>query len=190
MGSSTLCCLISMTVVFFLLIIPHAMGDGATQARINFICKQTDDINYCKGVFNAHLPGDVVDVKGLTQIALTQTLIYASDTQIFIRRLEAGNNSTEIKNLLKICEVGYGIIVDEFGNANLDFAKGDYRSMLFDVEKCERFVNDCINVISGRVPELKVKNLHSKVLVRMSFISGRELNGGRSNVHSIPPVGN
>ncbi|KAK4436743.1 hypothetical protein Salat_0008200 [Sesamum alatum] len=188
MGSSTLCCLISMVVLF--LWIPYAMGDGATQARINAICRQTDDFNYCRGVFNGHLPGDVVDVKGLTQIAIRQTLIYASDTQIVIKRLEARNNSSELKNLLKICEVGYGIIVDQFGTANLDFAKGDYRSMLFDVEKCPRYVNDCIFVLSGRVPELKVKNSQALVLVRMSIVSGTELNNGgtKDHTHTTPPI--
>ncbi|KAL2242813.1 UNVERIFIED_CONTAM: hypothetical protein Sindi_0399300 [Sesamum indicum] len=184
MGSTTLCCLISMTVLF--LSIPHSMGDNATRARIDIICRQTDDFKYCRDFFYRHLPGDVVDLKGLTQIALTQTLIYASDTQILIRRLEARNSSSELKNLLKICEVGYGIIVDEFGTASLDFAKGDYGSVVFEVGKCERFVTDCIFVLAGRVPEMKVKNSQAKVLVRMSFVSSSELNGGRS--HSTPPI--
>ncbi|KAL2242811.1 UNVERIFIED_CONTAM: hypothetical protein Sindi_0399100 [Sesamum indicum] len=162
------------------------MGDGATQARIDDICRETDDFNYCRRVFNAHLPGDVVGIRGLTQIALTQTLIYASDTQILIRRLEARNNSSELKNLLKICEVGYGIIVDRFGTASLDFAKGDYGSVVFEVENCERFVTDCIFVLAGRVPEMKVKNSQAKVLVRMSVVSSSELNGGRSR--STPPI--
>ncbi|KAL0354950.1 UNVERIFIED_CONTAM: hypothetical protein Sradi_3941900 [Sesamum radiatum] len=174
-----------MTVLF--LSIPRSVGDGATQARIDDICRETDDFNYCRGVFNGHLPGDVVDVRGLTQIALRQTLIYASDTQILIRRLEASRNgSTELHNLLKICEVGYGIIVDEFGTASLDFAKGDYGSVVFEVEKCERYVTDCILVLAGRVPEMKVRNLQAKVLVRMSFVSSSELNGGRR--HASPPI--
>ncbi|KAL0342235.1 UNVERIFIED_CONTAM: hypothetical protein Scaly_1886100 [Sesamum calycinum] len=174
-----------MTALF--LSIPRSAGDGATQARIDDICRETDDFNYCRGVFNGHLPGDVVGIRGLTQIALTQTLIYASDTQIFIRRLEASRNgSSELHNLLKICEVGYGTIVDGFGTANLDFAKGDYGSVVFEVGKCERFVNDCIFVLAGRLPEMKVKNLHAKVLVRMSVVSSSELNGGPR--HSSPPI--
>ncbi|KAL0417068.1 UNVERIFIED_CONTAM: hypothetical protein Slati_3538700 [Sesamum latifolium] len=185
MGSTTLCCLISMTLLF--LSIPHCMGDGGTRARIDNICRQTDDFYLCQDFFNKHLPGDVVDLRGLTQIALTQTLIYASDTQMQIRKLEASNSSnTELKNLLKICEVGYGIIVDEFGNANLDFAKGDYGSMVFEVGKCERFVNDCTNVLAGRVPLMKVRNWQAKVLVRMSFVSSSQLSGGQS--HSSPPL--
>ncbi|KAI3455169.1 hypothetical protein Pfo_011832 [Paulownia fortunei] len=160
-----------MVVMVLLVLIPHSTSDGATQALINQICRETDDFNFCRDVFNKHLYRDVTDIKGLTQIALTQTLIYATDTRIFIQKSEAKETNKNIKNLYKICETGYGIVMDEFEDASLAFAIGDYRSVVFDVEKCDRFVSDCQFVLGSKVAPLSVKNLHAKVLIRMALVS-------------------
>lgn len=173
MGGSTLICLLMSTVVLFLLMIPHSVStDGGTQARINQVCRATEDFSFCRDVFNKYLYNDVTDFKGLTQIALTQTLEYASDTRIFIQRSEQNAKNINIRNLFKICDIGYGILMNQFEDANLAFASGDYRSMMFDIEKCDRFVNDCQFVLGTKVSELHEKNSHTKVLVRMSVVSG------------------
>ncbi|KAL7105900.1 hypothetical protein ACP275_07G075700 [Erythranthe tilingii] len=163
---------ISFCVFLFLCIFPSS-SVGDTQALITKICLQTDNFSFCRGVFVAHLYTPQLDIKGLTQIALTQTLAYASNTRTFIERAKDAERDPNTKNLYKICESGYGILLDQFSNANLDFAKGDYKSMNFLVGKCERFVNDCQNVLGSSVPQLSKQNLENRVLVKMSLVSGQ-----------------
>ncbi|KAI3463497.1 hypothetical protein Pfo_020160 [Paulownia fortunei] len=171
MGSN-LCPLMPMVMVLFLMI-PHSLSGGDTQALINQICRATDDFYFCRDVFNKHLYTPTTDIKGLTQIAITQTLIYTTNTHIFIAKAKAAEKNKDIQNLYKICEIGYGILLDQFTDANLDFAKGDYRSMIFHVSKCERFVSDCQFVLGSKVPQLSHQNLQNRVLVRMSLVSGQ-----------------
>ncbi|KAG8388193.1 hypothetical protein BUALT_Bualt02G0100300 [Buddleja alternifolia] len=143
---STICSLMAMLVLF--LLIPHSSGD--TQGLIIQICRQTDDFYFCRDVFNKHLFTRTTDIVGLTQIAVTQSLIYASNTRILISRSEANEKNKNKQNLYKICESGYEILVNEFTDANFAFARRDYSTVIFDVEKCPRFVNDCQSVLGSQ----------------------------------------
>ncbi|XP_075515585.1 cell wall / vacuolar inhibitor of fructosidase 2-like [Primulina tabacum] len=164
-------------MVFHFLLLQHSSGD--TQGLIRKICQGTDDFKYCVHVFNKNLYSPTLDIKGLCQIAITQTLSYATDTRIFISKVKQEQKNTTTKNLLVVCEEGYGLLGDEFVNANLAFGRGDYRNMLFYEDKCDRFVSDCQFVIGSRVSNLDVMNAHMRVLVRMSQVSGELITGGR-----------
>ncbi|XP_057793301.1 uncharacterized protein LOC131009919 [Salvia miltiorrhiza] len=146
--------------------------DPNTQTRINHICSQTSDYNLCQIILNKNLYTPIQDFKGLTQICLAQTIIYTSDTQIFIRNSERNETSQTQRDLYKICESGYGILLNQFTDATFAFGKGDYKSMLFDIEKSERFVNDCENVLGNKITQLHDRNVHTRVLIQMSNASG------------------
>ncbi|KAK6153804.1 hypothetical protein DH2020_013443 [Rehmannia glutinosa] len=145
-----------------------------TQSLITKICRGTNDFVFCNNVFEKHLYTPTTDIKGLTQIAITQTTIYATNTRIFISKAIAAEKNKELQNLYRICLTGYELLLGQFVDANLNFAKGDYRSMLFNIGKCERFVSDCQNVLGGSraPPQLGTQNNQNRVLVQMSRLSG------------------
>ncbi|KAL3617685.1 hypothetical protein CASFOL_038006 [Castilleja foliolosa] len=161
--------LLPITILF--LLTPRSYA----QTLINRICLQTSDYWFCQETFNKHIYTPGMGIKGLTQIAITQTLIEATDTKIFISRAMQSEKNVELQNLYKQCETGYGDLVDLFTDAKFDFAREDYRNMLNDVGICERFVTDCQNVMNNKVPQLSVRNAHNRVLVQMSIISGQIL---------------
>ncbi|KAH6835098.1 hypothetical protein C2S53_012613 [Perilla frutescens var. hirtella] len=186
--SCTLCFLVSV-VVLFLSISPSVSVDRidpATQSRINHVCQKSYDYYLCRDIFNNNLHSNVTDFKGLTQIALSRTLIYTSDTFIFIKRSESSETNTTQRDLYKICDAGYGLLLNQFQEASLEFAKNDIRSMLFDISNCERFVNDCESVLGFKVPALHDKNYHTKVLVKMSNVSvPQDMSESDFDLHTI-----
>ncbi|GER54136.1 invertase/pectin methylesterase inhibitor family protein [Striga asiatica] len=120
-----------------------------------------------------HLYAPKADAKGLTQIAVSQTIIHATDTLRLISTLMDSEKNVQVKNLYMICEVAYENLVNEFSDASLALAEGDYRSVLFYVGKCDRFVTDCRDVIGKkRAPQLRDQNSQNRVLVQMSLFSG------------------
>lgn len=168
---SRVCCLVS-TVVLFLSLSCSAKWDFETQSRINHICSQTADYYLCRNIFNAHLYNNVSDFTALTQVALAQTLVYSSDTIVVIKRLQRAEKSQTQRDLFEICKTGYGLLQNQFVDASFDFAKSDIKSMLFDIQNCERFVNDCDKILGNKITEMHDKNLHMKVLVQMSNVAG------------------
>ncbi|KAL6570379.1 hypothetical protein OROMI_014893 [Orobanche minor] len=166
-------CLLLPTIILSLLI-PHSCSADETQKLIIQICSRTYDFGYCKSVFNQHLYTPTMDAQGLTQIAVTQTLISATNTLRFILKTIDSEKSVELKNIYKICEVGYENLVNEFTDASFDFAKRDYESMLFNVGKCDRFVSDCQYVLGNQASDqLSTQNNQNRVLVQMSLFSGQ-----------------
>ncbi|CAA0811218.1 Unknown protein [Striga hermonthica] len=150
MAHSTLHSLLPIATIF--LFIPFNSGD--TQSLIGQICRQTSDSSFCRSFFNQHLYTPNTDIKGLAQIAVTQTLIYATNTKIFILKAIESEKDPELKSFYTICKEGYGNLVNEFTSANFDFGKGDYDCMVFHVRNCERFVTDCQNVLGNRARQL------------------------------------
>lgn len=170
-SGSRVCCLMSM-VVLFLSLSCSAKWDFKTQSRINHICSQTIDYYLCRNIFNAHLYNNISDFTALTQVALAQTLIYSSDTIVVINRLERNETDQTQRDLFEICKTGYGLLQNQFVDAFFDFAKNNIRSMLFDIQNCERFVTDCEKVLGNKITEMHDKNKHMRVLVEMSNVSG------------------
>lgn len=162
---------ISVLLVFLCTLPLTSVGD--TQGLINQICRGTDNFNFCHDIFEKYLYTPNLDIKGLTQIAVTQSLTYCSNTRIFIQKAEASEPDKELRSLYKICEAGYGVVLGQLVSANLDFAKGDYKSMILNVHKCEKFINDCESGVGSRVAQLSQQNLQNRVLVQMSLISGQ-----------------
>ncbi|KAL1533234.1 hypothetical protein AAHA92_33148 [Salvia divinorum] len=166
-------CFLASILVFFVSVSCNVdRKDPATQVRINHICSQTSDYNLCQIILNKNLYTPIADFKILTQICLAQTTIYTSDTIIFIKTSERNEKDKTQRDLFQICDSGYGILLNQFSDASFAFGKGDYKSMLFDIEKSERFVNDCENVLGYKLTELHNKNTHTKVLIQMSNASG------------------
>ncbi|GFQ06279.1 hypothetical protein PHJA_002771900 [Phtheirospermum japonicum] len=160
-----------LPIAILFLLTPRSFGD--TQSLIVKICHQTSDFGFCQNTFNKHLFNPETDTKGLSQIAVTQTLIHATNTKIFISKAIRSEKDVELQNLYKICEVGYENLVGQFTDANFAFGRGDIRSMLFYVGKCERFVTDCQYVMGNQAPQLDVQNAQNRVLVQMSLFSGQ-----------------
>lgn len=169
---SHLCFLASILVIFVSVSCKVDRKDPATQVRINHICSLTSDYNLCQIILNKNLYTPIADFKLLTQICLAQTIIYTTDTITYIKRAEREEKSQTQRDLFQICDSGYGILVGQFSDASFDFGKGDYKSMLFDIERSERFVNDCENVLGNKLTELHDKNIHTRVLIQMSNASG------------------
>ncbi|KAL3617684.1 hypothetical protein CASFOL_038005 [Castilleja foliolosa] len=107
-------------------------------------------------------------------IAITQTLIEATNAQIFISRAIQSEKDVQLQNLYRICESRFGNLVRLFTDANFAFGRGDYRSMLFYVGKCEILVTDCDQyVMENKVPQFGVQNSQNRVFVQMSVFSGQ-----------------
>ncbi|KZV35584.1 hypothetical protein F511_32750 [Dorcoceras hygrometricum] len=107
----------------------------------------------------------------MCQVSVTQTLVYGTNTQIFVTKAKdnAGDNST--RDLYMICELRYDALLDAFEDASFAFAKRDYKSMLYQEGKCSRFVYDCQRVIGYSVPELSNMSSQMRVLISMSLIT-------------------
>ncbi|GER54131.1 plant invertase/pectin methylesterase inhibitor [Striga asiatica] len=173
MSKLTLSSLLFPTVIVFLLI-PHCLSvDSDTQELINTICRSTFDYGYCVNVFKNNLYTPTTDIRGLTYIAITQSFVHAKGTLKFVVGLIDSGKNVEWRDLYKICEVTYENMVKEFTDASFAFVREDYRSMLFYIGKCDRFVSDCQSVMGNRVPELTDQNLYNRELIQMSISSGQ-----------------
>ncbi|KAL7099492.1 hypothetical protein ACP275_09G087400 [Erythranthe tilingii] len=173
MGSTRCAFLISTAIILVLIQRSSSAPDATTQALINNICGQTDNFKDCQRSFYGDLYSDTMDAKGLTQVALALTLESASDTRIYLQKAQSDEKRQDVKNLYRICITQYLSLISNFENASLAFAEEEYKLMISDIEPCERFVNSCQLVMGTKVADLGAKNLHTKVLVRMSLISGR-----------------
>ncbi|CAA0806831.1 Unknown protein [Striga hermonthica] len=138
------------SAILFLLI-PHSLGlNDSQKLLVNKICSRTINYRYCVDFFNEHSYGPTTGIKGFTHIAILQTIINATNTLKFIvKRIESERNEV-LKNLYKICEVGYENLVNQMRDAHVAFGKEDYRNMIFDIENCDRFVNDCESVMDNQ----------------------------------------
>lgn len=170
---STISWLVSIVTIPLLAVSCSARWDPATQSRINHVCSQTPDYYLCRDIFNAHLFNNVSDFKALTQIALSQTLIYTGDTLIFMKKSERNETDQTLKGFYNICGKDYNVVLNQFQFGTLAFARGDIKSMLSDIGSCEGSVDDCENVLGGKESVVHDKNSHARVLVRMSNVSGK-----------------
>lgn len=109
----------------------------------------------------------------LTQICLAQTLIYTSDTLILIKKLERNETSRAQRELFSDCDEGYGFLLTQFEDASFAFRRGDYKSMLGDIDGTEGYVVDCETSLGNKLTELHKSNIVTKVLIQMSNASGK-----------------
>ncbi|KAK2982845.1 hypothetical protein RJ640_021335 [Escallonia rubra] len=170
MGSPHCCLLLVFLlapVILFNLVRP-SLKDEATQALIKKLCHQTADYAYCSDVFNQHLPSPTTNVVGLTQVAVSQSLLHASNTSILIHKLMGAETEETKRDIYRICQEGYSVVMDLFVQADLSLAKRDYKDMVDGVSKSQRPVNDCGSKaqIDGQLSEM---NRQMGVLVNMAL---------------------
>lgn len=162
---SSWCCQIFLLVVMMFFLAQPCFSDD-TKELMDKICRQTTDYVFCMNTFNSH-PGR--DILGLSHIAISQSLIHASTTQNVIRRLINNEPDKRVKDLYRICEEAYAVIMDQFELADLAFGKMDYANVAFCVSKTPRPENDCEKNVKH--PQLNWRNKQMKVLIDMSIVS-------------------
>lgn len=153
-----------------------SLGYSPTQELIGKICLQTPNYAHCNNVFHKILPSPLTNEIDLTQISLIQSILNATNTRIIILRAKAVGKDKTRRDLYDICNISYGVVMEALENANLEFEKRDYLSMINSVSSCERPVNNCQNVFgSNIVMKLSVGNRQMELLTRMSLASGNLL---------------
>lgn len=173
--------LITFTM-FVLVSIPHCSGmkpSPNTRKLIEDVCSQTIDHNMCQYILVTYLYTPNTDLKGLCQISVTHALEELSNTKMFIEKSASREKDKTTKNLYMICQASYANLVNELVDANLAFAKGDFRSVVYSVEKCDRFIDACENVLGKNIPPLSSRNRESKVLVSMSLVTSHRILGDK-----------
>lgn len=167
---STLCCLVSI-IVIFISISGRASGtDLGTQTRIEHVCSETSDYKLCQDVLGKNLYTSIADFDALTQVCLSNILMYISDTLTFIK--DAERNETSERQFAD-CDEGYGSMLTKFENAAFKFAKGDYKSMLSEIGDVKRYVTQCETALGNKLSELHKRNVDAKVFIEMSNASGK-----------------
>ena len=109
-SSCSSCCQLFILVVMTFFFVQPCFSDD-TKELMDKICHQTTDYVFCMNTFNSH-PGE--GILGLSHIALSQSLIHASTTQNVIRRLINNEPDKRKKDLFRICQEAYGVIMDQF----------------------------------------------------------------------------
>ncbi|KAK2976606.1 hypothetical protein RJ640_021408 [Escallonia rubra] len=165
-------CSILLPLLLVFLVIHPSFCDDDTQSLIRDICRQTLDFTACNDIFQKNLPSPRTNVVGLAQITVTQSLLFASDTSIFIHRTKEGERDKTRRDLYTICEEGYSVIMDLFEEADRSFAQGNYRDVVDLEHQSTRPINDCgTNVKINQ--ELIDKNRHMALLVNMGIVGQR-----------------
>ncbi|EPS61774.1 hypothetical protein M569_13020 [Genlisea aurea] len=157
------------TAVFFLVTLGRSSAT-TTQERINRVCRETSDFYTCSSIFRQHLYSSYADMKLLTQIALSETLIESTNTLRYVQTAQDEEKDQNRKNLYEVCKEGYNALIGEFGSATLDLAKQDYFQLRNDIQNSERFVRDCNNVIGSDI-QIYRRSKRNGLLVRMAIVS-------------------
>ncbi|GFQ07080.1 hypothetical protein PHJA_002852100 [Phtheirospermum japonicum] len=165
-----------LPIAILFLFTPHSLSYYEdTQSLIFKICTHTYNFGLCSNIFNRYLRSPTTDIIGLAEIAIIQTLKNASNTRTHILEAIRTEKRKKVRNGYRICESLYRSFVDEYKDADLDFKRGDYTSMLIHVGKCFGFVNGSSSVLRslGRpAAQLLAQNAKNRVLVQMSLFCG------------------
>lgn len=121
------------TLFLILLIVHPALGDPATQQRIDRICRQNEDYGFCNRTFNENLRGPA-DYVGLTLIANDQVLRNTTNTYQFIVELQASTTDPATGAALETCRIGCSQVRQAFMQAISYFNQRDYANMV-EVER-------------------------------------------------------
>ncbi|KAG6390706.1 hypothetical protein SASPL_148447 [Salvia splendens] len=170
---SRLCCLASIIVIFLSIPGRASSADLGTQTRIEHVCSETSDYKLCQAVLGKNLYTSIADFDALTQICLSNILMYISDTLTFIKDAERNETNTRQREILADCDEGYGSMLTQFENAAFKFAKGDYKSMLSEIVDIKRYVTQCETALGNKLSELQKRNVDAKVFIEMFNASGK-----------------
>lgn len=167
---SRLCSFVSIIVIFLSISGRASSSDPGTQTRIEHVCSETSDYNLCQTTLTKNLYTSIADFNALTQICLSNVLMYVSDTLTFLKAAERNEAS---EKLFADCDEGYGSMLTQFENAAFKFAKGDYKSMLSKIGDMKRYVTQCETALGNKLSELHKRNVDTKVFIEMSNASGK-----------------
>ncbi|GER54129.1 plant invertase/pectin methylesterase inhibitor [Striga asiatica] len=168
-GSSLL-----LPIAILFLLLPHSWSvDIRTQQLIGDICRRTYNYGYCIDVFYKNLYKPTMDIKGLTEIAVTQSLLHTSDTLKFIVKSLDSERRSDIRDVYNFCRTSYNSGLSKLTDALLAFAKGDYKNMPILLLQGDRSLSNCQAFADNRVPRLADENGKNRELIQMSLVSGQ-----------------
>lgn len=158
-------------ITAFTLLSP-CLCDKQTQDLINQICRQTSDFGFCNGILERNLISPKTDLAGLTRLTTSLSRSYAGDTLSFIQKSEAAETNPSVKQLYAGCDSIYQRVVGFMEGAKNDAKRGDYRSMVAQLQSCSRPIIDCQSDIARVVPQMLEKNRLMRVLLVMGLYEG------------------
>ncbi|CAL5378476.1 uncharacterized protein LOC114315936 [Camellia sinensis] len=176
MASFFSCSLLSPLLVITLFIQP-ASSDPRTQQLIDQICRQCEDFGFCNTTFNENLKAPTTNVEGLAQITIEQSLYNATNTYIFVKRLLADTDTTDVRmrDYLTVCDNSYYAVMELFREAFRSFDQKDYRGMMFYEWKTSREVAICDGIFVTEflwVNPLGDQNKQMRQLITMALVTG------------------
>ncbi|CAN4080695.1 unnamed protein product [Withania somnifera] len=98
----------------------------ADEALIAGIRRQVQDNTFCLNTFVKIIPTHPYIPDEVTRVAIAQALQNANDNHIFIKKSKAQAKDKSIQDLYAICDIGYGVLVNELEDSSLELAKKDY----------------------------------------------------------------
>lgn len=180
---------LSSCAFFFIIItaftlLSHCLCDKQTQDLINQICRQTSDFAFCNNILERNLVSPKTDLAGLTRLTTSLSRSYAGDTLSFIQKSEAAETNPSVKQLYAGCDSNYQKVVGFMDGAKSAANRGDYRSMVTQLQSCSRPIIECQSAIARVVPQMLQKNRLMRVLLSMGLYEGTLLQN-HHHLHSI-----
>lgn len=165
-----------MFLLFPLLIITPfiqpAFSDLETQELIEKICRQCEDYGFCNRIFNENLKTPTTDVEGLAQITVEQSLYYATNTYIFVKKLIANTSDAAVRDHLRVCDNSYNAVLNLFQEAFRSFDLKDYRSMMayeWDTQRAAATCDAIFSADSLSIDQLIRRNQKMRILIAMAL---------------------
>ncbi|XP_038889172.1 uncharacterized protein LOC120079054 [Benincasa hispida] len=161
-----------LTLFLILVIIYPALGDPATQQRIDRICRQNEDYGFCNRTFNENLrvPADYI---ALTLIANDQVLRNTSNTYQFIVELQASTDDPATRAALETCRIGCSQVRQAFVQAISYFNQKDYGNMV-EVERAAPRGEAFCRPPTPESPLIERKR-ELRILIAMAVVAGHIL---------------
>lgn len=140
----TLLTIISLTI-------PTQSADMITK-----MCLLTKNTAQCNKILRSSPAGDLANTRELEQVALKFTLLAAKNTKRFMDEKNAKdpNPDHDMKVVLVICGLNYGVVFDNIDQANANLASGRYYEAMANVDNVKFVTDQCKGVVELE-PRLK-----------------------------------
>ncbi|XP_008460537.1 uncharacterized protein LOC103499331 [Cucumis melo] len=153
--------------------------DSGTEDKINRICRQMEEFEFCSQTFHQNLKGDSADYIGLTEIANNQVSTYTASTLVYIQQLLRSVSDPVTRNRLIVCENGYYVVNETFLEGIRLFSERNYKGMLNTEKIAPRAQASCISIFSTIPPPeqnpLVDINRRMRILIAMAIVSGSSI---------------
>ncbi|KAA0048110.1 putative invertase inhibitor [Cucumis melo var. makuwa] len=154
-------------------------ADSETEDKINRICHQMEEFEFCSQTFHQNLKGGSADYIGLTEIANNQVYMKASSTLVYIDQLLRSVSDPITKNKLIVCEKGYYVVNEAFVEGIQWFSRNYYKEMLNAEKRAPRAQASCTSIFSTTPPPkqnpLFQINREMRILIAMAIVSGSSI---------------